>query len=615
MLVDGVPQSTSRNAGRNLRVVDPAVIERIEVLRGPTALYGDGATGGIINIITRQGEEGPPQYRISGGLTAAPSRISDSLGGNISLGVSGKAGISDYLFNASFETIGSLFDAEGDRIPPDLLSSQGSLADTDTINLFGKVCWDFDDHRLELTISHLNTDQDTDFATDPAVNLLPPGTEKARVRDGLQLDEQSQITNTFVNFDYSHPNLIFGSRVHAQVYYRDYYTRFFPFDGAPFRIRTPEGFRIFQSRVDSQRYGARLEIDTPLVADRLSLLSGLDFSDEDVVQPVSILDNGVYDRSGGLVFDQIDSRPWVPPLNQTNLGLFAQLRWQPTDRLVFRGGVRQEQIGVEVDDFTTLSGNRVEGGELDYDATLFNVGAVYNLTDELSVFADFAQGFSVADVGLVLRDAPAGRSVGDLNPEAQKVDSYEVGVRGTWDNLQASLAVFYNESNLGTTFDRNTFTIIRAPEKVYGIEAALDWQVSDRWNVGSTLSFVEGESDVDRDGEYIALNGFRINPLKLTAYVEHETAPGWQNRLQLLYSGSRNRAFDDGVDFREVEDFVTLDLISSLQVGSGTLRLGIQNLLDNQYFSPVSQLLRTRTNDSYTAAPGRTISLQYVLEF
>ncbi|HCF27092.1 MAG TPA: hypothetical protein DEV81_07785 [Cyanobacteria bacterium UBA11049] len=56
-------------------------------------------------------------------------------------------------------------------------------------------------------------------------------------------------------------------------------------------------------------------------------------------------------------------------------------------------------------------------------------------------------------------------------------------------------------------------------------------------------------------------------------------------------------------------------IISSLKLGNGTLRLGIQNLLDNQYFTPVSQLLRTRTNDSFTAAPGRTISWQYFLEF
>ncbi|HEY9846776.1 MAG TPA: TonB-dependent receptor, partial [Candidatus Caenarcaniphilales bacterium] len=333
------------------------------------------------------------------------------------------------------------------------------------------------------------------------------------------------------------------------------------------------------------------------------------------VQPVGIFDNTAYDASNGLAFNQIGDRPWVPPLTQSNLGLFSQLKWQPLERLVFQGGVRHERVGVDVDDFVTLTGRSIIGGKLDYDATLFNLGAVYDLTDEINVYADFSQSFSVADGGLILRDAPAGLSVTNLNPEAQRVNNYEVGVRGEWDTVQASLAGFYNQSNLGTTFDRASLAVVRAPERVYGLEATVDVQPIQRWRLGSTASFVEGENDVNRDGTYQALNGFRIPPVKLTTYVENETLPGWQNRLQLLYSGNRDRAFNDAIDFRGVESFLTLDLISSLKLGDGTLRLGIQNLLNNQYFSPASQLLRLRTNDSFTAALGRTFSLQYSLQF
>jgi len=435
------------------------------------------------------------------------------------------------------------------------------------------------------------------------VNQLPPGSQKALARSGLQLEDQSAITNTLVNLDYTHPNLLFGSQVDAQIYYRDYLTRFFPFDGSRFNLLAPEGFRIFQSRVESQEFGGRLQIDTPLVEDRLTLLSGLDYSNESAVQPVAIFDNAAFDASNGLVFNQIGDRPWVPPLDQTNLGLFAQLQWQPLERLVLRGGARHERIGVNVDDFTTLDGNAIPGGELDYDATLFNLGAVYNLTEAVDIYADFSQGFSVADVGLVLRSAPTGFSVTSLRPEAQRVNNYEIGVRGQWNTVQASLAGFYNESNLGPTFDRETLAIVRAPERIYGLEAAVDVQPAERWRVGTTVSLVEGENDVDGDDNFEALNGFRIPPLKLTAYVENETLPGWQNRLQLLYSGNRDRAFDAGVDSQDVNDYFTLDLISSLKLGEGTLQLGIQNLLNNQYFTPASQLLRLRTNDSFTAAP------------
>lgn len=616
VLIDGVPQSTNRNAFRNLRLVDPSAIERVEVLRGPSALYGDGATGGIINIITRPGGDGKPEFNAKVGFTGSLSRATaDALGGTVQLGVAGKEGGLDYRLSGSFERIGSLFDAEGDRIPADQLSTQGSLTDTNSLQLFAKLGWESDDHRLQFTANHFNSSQNTNFITDPIVNTFPPGEQKALSRSGLQLDEQSEIRNTFLNLDYSHPDLIFGSRVHAQVYYRDYFTRFFPFDGGRFGRVTPEGFRIFQSRVESEEIGARLEVETPVIEQKLTLLTGLDFANEDSVQNIAIFDSAAFDASNGLVFNPITDRPWVPPLTQTNVGLFAQLKWQPIDALLIRGGVRYENIGVDVNTFTTLTGNTIPGGNLNYDAVLFNLGTTYSLTDQFDVFADFSQGFSVADVGLVLRGAQAGVTVESLNPEAQKVNSYELGVRGKWKNFQASLSGFFNESNLGTTFDRETLAVVRAPERIYGVEAAIDAQVSDTWKLGSTFSFVEGENDVDQDGNFLALTGFRIPPIKLTAYVENETLSGWRNRLQILYAGNRDRAFNDTVDFRSVDDYVTLDLISSLKLGRGTLQLGIQNLLNNQYFTAPSQLLRLRTNDSFTAAQGITFIVQYAVDF
>ena len=37
-----------------MRRLDTSAVERIEVVRGPSAIYGDGGTGGVINIIIRQ---------------------------------------------------------------------------------------------------------------------------------------------------------------------------------------------------------------------------------------------------------------------------------------------------------------------------------------------------------------------------------------------------------------------------------------------------------------------------------------------------------------------------------------------------------------------------------
>ena len=54
-MIDGVPQSSPlREGGRDGHIIDNAVLERIEVLHGANAIHGLGASGGIINLITKK---------------------------------------------------------------------------------------------------------------------------------------------------------------------------------------------------------------------------------------------------------------------------------------------------------------------------------------------------------------------------------------------------------------------------------------------------------------------------------------------------------------------------------------------------------------------------------
>ena len=75
VLIDGIPQSTSRNVSRDFVNIDPAAVERVEVIRGATSLYGDGATGGVVNIITRRPTPGPLRYSTSVSSEASLSRL------------------------------------------------------------------------------------------------------------------------------------------------------------------------------------------------------------------------------------------------------------------------------------------------------------------------------------------------------------------------------------------------------------------------------------------------------------------------------------------------------------------------------------------------------------
>jgi iron complex outermembrane receptor protein len=613
VLIDGIPQSTTRNVSRSLATIDPSAVERIEVIRGATAIYGDGATGGIINIITKRPTEGPLTLSTEIGSSISLTHPSDSLSKYLRQGLSGRQGALDYVLSLGLERTGGMFDAEGDRIPPDP-HGQGGIADTDTWNVLAKFGVDLAARqRLQLTLNRYDSEQDTDYASDPSVKALPPRTQKARAIAGLELDEKQGSENTLVSLDYHHEELA-NNKLHGQVFYRDYFTRFFPFDGRAFAIF---GNTIFQSRLESQKRGGRLEIETPWEAlSDARVLWGVDYTDEISEQPVSIMDPAAFDSSGGLVFRKTGDRGWVPPVNLKSLGLFAQLEVPAGERWTLRGGMRHERIEMRIDDFTTLAGASVTGGTLKFDDTLFNLGAVYQATVPVSLYTNLSQGFSVPDFGLTLRGAPDGASVDTLQLEAQRVDAVEVGVRGDWYHVQTTLAAFYNESDLGTSSGGFNQPVVRAPERVWGAEATLDWRLLPKWTTGGTLTWSEGESDPDRDGRYTYLNSWRIAPLKLTAYVEHQTTEKWRNRVQALYNGERSR-FGASTAFgeRPVESYYTVDWISRVDIGRGTLRLAIENLLNKQYFTRDSQLLRTGANDSYAAGEGAVLSAAYSIQW
>lgn len=607
VLIDGVPQSTMRNAARDLSTIDPSAIERIEVLRGATSIYGDGATGGIIHIITKKPGEGKPSFTTDVLANTAPTNPTAGIGGRVVQSLAGKNGIFDYSLSGSYERVGGLFDGRGDRIPPDLLSAQGGLADLHTYNLFGKFGLDLGPQHIQLSINHFNAEQDSDYVTDFSNVTAGKGVTKK----GLVLDDQSGTRNSVVNLDYSRANLL-GSKVNAQTYYRDYSTRFFPFDG---RTNAALGNNIIQSRVLSEKWGGRITIETPLpvaTTFKPTLIWGMDAAREKTSQRVALMDPTTFANSGQVAFQQTGDRTWVPPMTQRNLGLYAQLELKLHERWLVRGGVRHERIGIDVDAFTTLRGRSIMSGSRDFDATLFNAGTVVYVTDAVNVFANYSEGFSIPDVGLIIRDAPVGFSFSDSQLAPIKVDHYEVGIRGDWSQVQSSLVGYYNESLFGVTSAGFFANVVRAPERVYGVEGTLDVQLEE-WGVGGTATYVEGENDINRTGDFKYLNGFRVPPLKVTAYVEHLTVPAWnwRNRLQALYSGTRDPGLGPAVfGGRPVHSFTVLDLISTVKTGPGTLRFGVENLLNSQYYLPVAQLQRAGPA-SLTAARGMLISLGY----
>jgi iron complex outermembrane receptor protein len=76
---------------------------------------------------------------------------------------------------------------------------------------------------------------------------------------------------------------------------------------------------------------------------------------------------------------------------------------------------------------------QIEGGNRNFNATLFNTGTVYKITDNFNVFGNFSQGFSVPDFGRILRqhrETFVGIESSLEVTQPQKVNNYEIGIRG-----------------------------------------------------------------------------------------------------------------------------------------------------------------------------------------
>ena len=623
ILIDGVPQTSNATFNTELSSIDPSAIERIEVVRGPSAVYGDGATGGVINIITRSPAEEGTKTRL--GLTLRPNfeHLSENgFGYRIDAGLSAKEGKFDFLVDTAFDAKGATFDGEGDRIPPN-----GLVNENFTINALIKAGVDLTDtQRLQFSYNFFNNRFDSPFISDPAILAIEGEQKAAALRVG-NIDYERSPAQTIHNFNLTYRNQdLLGSELNAQAYYRisQLTQGLSDLRARGLGIVPPFLPLVTQTNLDAVEIGGRVQVDTP-ITDRLSLLWGGDLSHEENEQFFTNIDPVAFDANRQAnVTEELSQSPFY---KIRNIGAFAQFTWDVVDQLSLSGGARYENIRLTVDDYT---GNpfvgfgffppaQVQGGELTVDDVVFNAGAVFKASDEVSIYANFAQGFSLPSVGIALGLAADGSNFADnIELEPQKVNSYELGIRGDFDNITLSLAGFYSTSSLGSTLNvdpTGITSIVRAPQRNYGVEFTADWTPSDKWRLGTIFSWNEGESDLDNDGNFTALSTLAVQPLKATVYVENETLPGWRTRIQALFVGGRSRAFDAEVDPFDVNGYTVVDLFSTVSLGPGKLQFGIQNLFDNQYIPVDSQERSGLQELRRFAGEGRTYSIRYSFEF
>ena len=618
ILVDGVPMNLTRETSRGLSAIDPESIKNIEVIRGSNAIYGSGAAGGIISITTKSAGGEPTAKTVIGLQTPLTNFSSDALSGDIHQYFSGSLNNFDYALDFGYQRIGGPYDASGDRVAPE--PSQGDLFDSDAYSIGTKLGYHIDDNQyLQFAANYYNAEQDSDYSSDPNVKNSPLGSVPAKAIKGLKLKDQNKNENQIYNLTYTHKDF-FENQVDAQIYYRDFFTRFSPFDA---RNNTNRGKQVDQIYQENNVFGSRLTVTTPIeFLGDTSLVWGGDFSREKSKMPLDVFDPLIYDQSGGLEFVKTGELLYLPELTTQSIGGFIQLKHRFNEYWSAEAGTRYEDSYAEIGSFIPLSqlGSpnpyTVPSGKVKADAWLYNANLTFSPNQHHSIYGSFNQGFQLPDVGLIIRNAGVGFNLGSSFLEPVKVDNYELGWKGDFNNFSSSLAVFHSTSDLGGVQSFNNGLVLsRTKEKVTGVEATIDYLgEANIWGTGGSLTWMEGKETPQNINKEQDMTGFRIPPLKLTAYISYNPTDTWSNRLQATYFGAKDYRLNgvNGFGRYDVKSYTTADLISSFNLDDkSTVTIGLENMFNRKYYPLYSQLLRSGDNTSHLTANGMTLKASY----
>ena len=116
-LIDGVPQSNPlRDSSRDSYTIDLSMVERIEVIHGASAEHGLGATGGLINLVTRRAEGGGISQHAGISLTTDDDFQSGGLGHKLDYRISGQQGDWDFVAAATRQARGVFYDGNDEVV-------------------------------------------------------------------------------------------------------------------------------------------------------------------------------------------------------------------------------------------------------------------------------------------------------------------------------------------------------------------------------------------------------------------------------------------------------------------------------------------------------------------
>ncbi|CAM3997757.1 TonB-dependent receptor [Pseudomonas wadenswilerensis] len=561
-LFDGSRMYTG--AGTQSFPVDPWMVERIDVIRGPASvLYGEGATGAVINVIPKKPFTGEIRNHLRLGYGSYDRQ------------------------QLGLDSGGSLSERLSYRVTLNRQESNGWVDRGDSKNLAMSAALRFDaSDDLSFTLAHERGDADP-------MNYFGTPLIDGHYRDSLRkknynLKDSAQHYHdewTRFNTDWAISDSISASN---QLYYLKSRRHW----------RNAEDY-TWSSGVGQLERGSYLEIrhDQEQVGDRQSVtfdhsLFGL--ASKTVVGAeynrirFGIDSNSPYNDIGGDFIDPWQPAPGYfhsasPTRPQTDsttrtFALFAENRTQLSERWSLVTGIRRDQNHIDRNNLVndTRTDRSLNGGN-------WRAGLVFAVNDELSLYGQY----STSEDGV--------SDLVTLSPSQQKFDlteakQTEFGLKQLfWDGRgEWTLAAYHIVKKKLLVDNPDTHQKEQAGQQTSdGLEATLELALANQWHVSANASVVRAKyDDFDQTvgGQTVSRAGNR------PSNVPRRTANLWVSKgfshnvdagMGLRYVDER---YANTANSQSVPGFTVVDANLGWQV-LPDVRLGLQlnNLLDRRY--------------------------------
>ncbi|QKJ95511.1 MAG: TonB-dependent receptor [Ignavibacteriota bacterium] len=615
-LINGNRIVTSTDIAARLSMIDLNDIDRVEVIKGASSsIYGSGATGGIVNIITKS-----PQFynkfSLNGNVSGEYNTVNDlSIFSGSFLGGSS-------VWSAKIS--GSYRNAKNIQTPiGELKNSQfEDYTFSGALNIYP-----FDNHKLILDYQLFRADN----VGVPGASVFPDNADVRYPFERRQLisagyDIQN-ISKTFYKL---------SAKYSYQLINRDVENIPHTVQNIPASGNNPAR-RISVLKItpgaDHKNNNAQLQGNFWLFDDH-NLVAGLDYWDRSYngererYQLIEILDsNGNVVNTTNRV---VGEKP-IPNSKYSSLGIFAQDEFKLfDDKLSTTIGLRYDYINISAEEtlnplYVITNGNLDttppsqevlwESTEANNSSYSGNLGFIYSVFTDLDLTLGLGSSFRSPSLEERFQYIDQGSVVRVGNPELnpEKGLTTDFGIRYYSNNLKIISNVFYSYYNdlvteVPGTFDgRNALIKTNIGEaRIYGFDFRTDYNFWKDFIFYSTISYVKGD-DLTNNGylpQIPAPNGNFGFKFGLFDYLNTD--------IYLTLFAEQNDVAEGEIATPGYAVFNFLLNTVPIKFSSISFRIysGIENIFDKSYRNHLST-----TRGSITIEPGRNIFVKLAVEF